>query len=179
MSLMLCLLSIRTIRISHTHSQLMIRSCPHLSKYMSTPEDSRRFISANPLQDLEMGAIASPIPGGAGVGATAAASATSQLAALQSADSALHHLHRPPLSSHPALLSHLLAAGSSVADPLLQSLSLGNLHAGLLGRVAPPSLPAQPTSPEPAQGRSAIASFLANSQSSGGATRNRQGGAKK
>ena len=168
----------------------MIRSCPHLSKYMSTPEDSRRFISANPLQDLEMGARSAPLTasslGALGASATAAAAAAAapgatQLAALQSADSALHHLHHRQHLASPALVSHLLAAGTTVADPLLQSLSLGGLHSNLLGGAPTGALAASalPTSPEPAQSRSAITSFLANSQSSGGAARNRQAGAKK
>ena len=33
-------------------TQLMIRGLPHLCKYMSTPEESRRFISDNPENDL-------------------------------------------------------------------------------------------------------------------------------
>jgi hypothetical protein len=141
----------------------MIRGCPHLYKYMSSPEDSRLFVSADPLKDINMDPHLSSSLSAVATAPTSLVS--SQLTALQSADAALQQLHQRQQLAGLRPLYQLLSGGGA-ADSTGLSLQLGSLNSQILG-VRGASLPGYVLSGSEGQNRSAIANFLANPQLAG------------
>jgi hypothetical protein len=160
----------------------MIRGCHHLCKYTSSPEESRRFISADPQKDLQMDPeLKIPMRLAVTPGPSPLLSNLSQLAGLGAgqvtSDSALlmqqlqqlqQAQQRQQLSGLGPLLQ--LLSGGGTADASVPNLQLGSLQSQLLGggsrRASLPS--SLSLNNGEGQNRSAIAAFLANSSHLGG-----------
>jgi hypothetical protein len=147
-----------------------MRGCTHLCKYMANPQESRRFVSEDPQKDLEVDPLFSSSANAAAPLANASLTSnmshlTSALPGQQAAEALLQQIHqqRQQFSGIGPLVQLL---GGGATDPNLSGLQLGSLNSSLLGGGRRTSLPSYPLTASESS-RSAITSFLANSQLSG------------
>jgi hypothetical protein len=102
----------------------MIRGLPHLCKYMTTPEESRRFISENPEKDLS-------------TSFEAGESLDSRIAGRRGSDMSMRAIRHP--STHSSALTPSLSSSHSRADALHQELQQSGVFSLLSGGGAPGS----------------------------------------